>query len=464
MTGTGGVTAIIIPQPTVNGPLHVGHLSGPYLAADIASRAARARGEHVVTLASVDVHPNYVLTRAETLGEDVEEMVTRYRAQIMSAFGRARIGYDVFVDPADASYQRAIVGLLNEMVANGSVLMEEFTLYVCADCDRTMHHSYVVGKCPACGAQDNGTSCEDCGGFTSAATLIDPSCARCGGVPRPMVATVPVLRLEDYRERLTAEWLQAEWTTQVRSVFQRYQHEPLPTIPLAYPTNWGIECDGPLAGMRLDFMAEVGLCYLYGLANAVNPEVSKLSDYLAAWERIEGLWQFYGIDNAFYFTILVPAILAAAGIPTAKLLGAGVNQFYLLDGSKFSTSRNHALWADEFLQTHDVELVRLYLSWTRPDRFQSNFTDDSYQAFVDWVRPLLENASRHGGAPAVLAQSEIERAEQALRLSGFDPALAVRCLLTALSTGSGRDSTPLNALTGRAWPAANHLHPTSGES
>ena len=69
---SGGVTVIVIPQPTVNGPLHIGHLSGPYLAADVAARAARARGERVLTLAGVDIHPNYVLTKAESLDADVD--------------------------------------------------------------------------------------------------------------------------------------------------------------------------------------------------------------------------------------------------------------------------------------------------------------------------------------------------------------------------------------------------------
>jgi methionyl-tRNA synthetase len=200
-----GVTVIVIPQPTVNGPLHIGHLSGPYLAADIASRAARARGERVLTLAGLDVHPNYVLTKAENLGMDVGEMVARFRAQITTAFDLAGIGYDAFLDPEDADFERAIPGMLGEMVANGTVPMREITLRECSDCGRTLHHSYVVGKCPICGSGANGLSCEPCGGFTSAELLIDPSCARCGGTPRSTTVTVPVLSLEDYRELLLTD-------------------------------------------------------------------------------------------------------------------------------------------------------------------------------------------------------------------------------------------------------------------
>jgi methionyl-tRNA synthetase len=165
---------------------------------------------------------------------------------------------------------------------------------------------------------------------------------------------------------------------------------------------------------------------------------------------VDGVWHFNGIDNTFYFGILYPAILAAAGVRRPLLRGATVNELYLLDGQKFSTSRNHALWADEFLAQEDPELVRLYLSWDRPDRYESDFTREGYLAFCDYVRPLLAGARPAGGLPAELAPAELERAARALQLSGFDSALATRCLLNALSAGAGADSAPLTALTGRS--------------
>src|SRR5262249_21913369 len=153
-------------------------------------------------------------------------------------------------------------------------------------------------------------------------------------------------------------------------------------------------------------------------------------------------WHFNGTDNTFYFAVLYPAIIALCGVPGPKARGAVVNELYLLTGKKFSTSRNHALWADEFLATEDAELVRLYLSWDRPDRYESNFTHESYQAFCDFVRPLVKGgepagqpAQPAGWLPAELAGAELERAERALRLDGFDSALAARCLVAALSAG-----------------------------
>ncbi|MGH3995270.1 MAG: class I tRNA ligase family protein, partial [Pseudonocardiaceae bacterium] len=345
------------------------------------------------------------------------------------AFDLARIGYDAFLDPQDTAYQRAIASMVSELVANGALPMEEFTLLQCSDCERTLHHSYVVGKCAICGGGANGTSCEGCGGFTSAQSLVDPSCARCGGSPRPMVATIPILRLEDYRERLVNEWMQAELPGRVRAVIEHYLRAPLPDYPVAYPTNWGIELDGPLAGLRVDFPAELGFSYIYGPANALHPRADGLAEWVDVWREIDGVWHFNGMDNTFYFAVLYPAISAAAGAPGVHLRGATVNELYRLEGKKFSTSRNHALWADEFLAAEDPELVRLYLSWDRPDRYESDFTHEGYRAFCEYVRPLLAGRARPDagtGLPDVLAAAELERAEQALHLAGFDSALAVR--------------------------------------
>jgi methionyl-tRNA synthetase len=219
---------------------------------------------------------------------------------------------------------------------------------------------------------------------------------------------------------------------------------------VAYPTDWGIEGTRALAGLRIDFAAELGLSYLYGPAHHVRPEATNVTEWAATWRDIDGLWHFNGIDNAFYFAILYPCLFAAAGVAEPQMRGATVNELYLLEGRKFSTSRNHALWADEFLATEDPALVRLFLSWDRPDRYESDFTDVGYRAFCAMIEPLLTGAAPGAGLPEVLVEAELQRAELALELVGFDAALAIRCVVNALSTGRGLDSSALLALAGPA--------------
>lgn len=443
-----GVTVITIPPPTANGPLHVGHLSGPYLASDIAARAAKARGEEVLVMAGVDVGQNFIATMAEVRGVDAEGMIAKYRAEILDAFTRGRIHYDAFVEPQDPAYVRAIAGMVAEMAERGTLPMQEVTLHACSDCGRTLHHSYVAGACPCCGSAANGGSCERCGGFTSAATLNEAVCDRCGGAPVTFPATVPVLRIEDYREYLTGMWLRAELPSRVRDLIAHYLSAGLPDIPLAYPTNWGIEGTGPLAGMRIDVYAEVGMAWVYGVAKALGAAGGSLDECVETWGSVKELWQFHGIDNAFYFAIFWPALFAAAGLTRAPLRGLVVNEFYTLEGKKFSTSRNHAIWAHEFLAREDPAVVRLYLAWARPDRFSTDFTRCSFEAFRDRAAPLLAGTGAAGALPAPLVAAERQRGEQALGLVGFDPALAARSLLAVLAAGETDPGPVLGALTG----------------
>jgi len=444
-----GVTVITIPPPTANGALHLGHLSGPYLASDIAARAAKARGEEVLVVAGVDVGQNFIATMAEVRGIDAGGLIAQYRSEILDAFTRGRIHYDAFVEPQEPAYVRAIAGMVADM-ARDSLPMREMTLHRCSDCARTLHHSYVAGTCACCGSPASGGSCEGCGGFTSAETLIDPVCDRCGGVPVPFEATVPVLRIEDHREHLMAMWLRAELPSRVRALIAYYLSAGLPDIPLAYPTNWGIEGSGPLAGMRIDVYAEVGLAWLFGVARALGSSAGTLDECVEAWASVKELWQFHGIDNAFYFAIFWPALFAAAGLPQAPLRGLVVNEFYTLEGKKFSTSRNHAIWAHEFLASEDPSIVRLYLAWGRPDRYSTDFTRSSFEAFRDRVTPLLAGAGARVAAalPAPLVEAERQRGEKALGLVGFDPALAARSLLAVLASGGIDPGPVLSALTG----------------
>jgi methionyl-tRNA synthetase len=437
----------VIVQPTVNGPLHLGHLSGPYLAADVAIRAARLRGDAVLALAGVDKHQNYVPARAQELGVAPDELAETFRGRILDAFGAARIAWDTFLDPVrDGEFGPAVARLLTDLLGSDAVELRPTELHRCAGCGCTLHHVTVAGIC-SCGAAASGGSCEGCGGYTSARTLTAAGCTRCGGEPEAFTATVPVLVLERLRDQLVPLWLAADLPPRVRALLRRYLDEGLPEIPLAYPSDWGIEGEGVLAGLRIDVYAELALGYLQGVAAAVTgTPVSGLADVRAAWDsQIGDFWQFHGIDNTFYFAILTPAMFAAAGLSRRPLAGLVVNEFLLLDGLKFSTSRDHAIWVDEILPTADADVLRLFLCWHRPDRLQTDFSLGAWAAFSEWAGPVLravesrnvEGEGAHpagaGGLPPALRNAELERAEAALRPAGFDPALAARCVLAVLA-------------------------------
>jgi methionyl-tRNA synthetase len=446
----GELLVITATAPTPNGPLHLGHLSGPYVAADIAARAARSRGSKVLTVSGLDPHQNYVPAKAQLEGRKPEAVLDDYEALVRQAFAAARVRYDLFADPrADDGYRAAVRGLLDELVDRRAVVLARQTLWQCADCGATLHHAYVSGRCPGCGAGSGGGTCEGCGAFTTAASLGGARCACCGGRREPLEARIPVLRLEDYRGALTDIWSCAVLPPRVRGLIAGYLADGLPDVPLAYPTNWGIPAAAE--GQRIDVWAEMGLGLLAGLPRHLDQGASSLEEYLAGWRQprdglVPSCWHFLGIDNAFYFAVLFPALFAAAGVPTGWLGGLVVNEFYRLDGLKFSTSRNHAIWAHEFLAGQDPALLRLFLCWDRPDRDESSFTRPAYEAFCADVAPALRGGGRLARTvPPELAAAQLDRAAHALQLGSFDPSLALHCLIAA---GAGRAPGLLAALTG----------------
>lgn len=440
------VTVVVTPPPTPNGPLHVGHLSGPYVAGDVAVRAARSRGERVLAFSGLDTQQNYVLAKAEQEGRPVEEVLADYGERIRSAFALARISYDVLLDPAaDAGYRDAVAGLLAELVGTKAVPCDDVPLARCADCGRTLHHARVAGRCRGCGEPAAGGACERCGRYAAAVDLLDPACTVCGGPPRVSTARLPVLRLEDQREQLLEVWTRAVLPPRVRALLGAMLDEGLPVVPLAYPTDWGIPTRDGAAGERVDVWAEMALGYLYAVPRALGGTADDVSGCVAGWSRVDRLWHFLGVDNAFYYAVLTPALLLAAGVRVGVLGGLVVNEFYQLDGLKFSTSRRHAVWAEDLLAGADPALVRLYLCWDRPDRYESDFTTAGWAAFAAHATRLLAAGS---DLPPDLARLELDRAARALRLETFDPATAARCLLNAAGTDPGRSGAMLAALTG----------------
>jgi methionyl-tRNA synthetase len=430
--------------PTPNGPLHVGHLAGPFIAADVAARAARAAGTPTLTVSGLDPHQNYVRAKADAQGRGVSEVLGEYEGLVLDAIRAARLSYDVYLDPrADEGYRDRVSRTLGELASRGAVTAEEALLARCSGCKATLHHAYVSGSCPRCNLESGGGTCEACGAFTTAGNLRDARCARCGGTPEGFRAVIFLLRTESYRDELMRAWSGAVMPPRVRSLAGYYLRRGLPDVPLAYPTDWGIPAAG---GLRVDVWAEMGLGLLAEIARRISPHASGLDDYASAWRRVERRWHFLGIDNAFYFAILFPCLFAAAGLDPEGLGGLVVNEFYLLEGRKFSTSRGHAVWAHEFLASEDPALVRMYLCWDRPDRFESVFTLEGYAEFRDWMKTALR---KNGGLPPRLAAAEARRARHALEFAGFDPALAVRCLLAA-----GTDAAPsvLAALAGDDAP------------
>jgi methionyl-tRNA synthetase len=245
---------------------------------------------------------------------------------------------------------------------------------------------------------------------------------------QPLQATVPVLSMEDYRQELTEIWLRAELPDQARQLITYHLERRLPDVPIAYPSDWGLAGTGPHEGLRLDAYVEVGLSIAYGVAQSIQPGAIGLEETAQAWSEVGSSWSFDGIERGFYVTLLWPAVYLACGVPPEAIGGAHVSDFSAIEDP-----------ANDFLRDEDIDIVRLYLAWTRP----ADFTLSSYRQFESYARPLLNTTDRPT-LPIALASAEVSQGTAALRPHAFNPALAVRALLNA-----GEAPTLLSILSGR---------------
>lgn len=373
-----GATVVVTPPARTDGPLSIGQLAGPYLAADIAARSARVRGERVVTTAGVDVHQDSVRARAEAEGVEAEKLAATLRDEFVDTLDAARIRYDVFLDPLSAEYQRGVTTLAANLTEAGRIPLRKRTMLACADCD---------------------------------ARAAAGSCARCGGQPRSLHVAVPVLSIEDYRQELTEIWLRATLPDRARQALTHHLERRLPDVPIAYPANWGLEGIGPHEGLRIDPYAEIGLSTVYGVAQTLRPGSVGLEEIAEAWSGADSLWHFNDFNVCFYFTLLWPALYLACGISPETLAGAYVTAPY---------PQTDPICATDFLHNENIDIARLYLAWTHP----APISWPTYRAFESQVDPHLE------GTSPLLAEVDLHQACTALDPQTLNPPTATRALLT----------------------------------
>jgi methionyl-tRNA synthetase len=373
-------TAIITATPpTPNGDLHVGHLSGPYLAADVHARFLRSLGREVAYVSSSDDNQTYVVTTARRLGTEPGQLAATQAERIRGTLAKASIAVDAFTIP-DRRHVELVQAFFRRLYDNGALTRKKKRVFWCCDHQHYAFESYLRGFCPHCFSATSGAICEACGHPNDATTILDPECSLDPGhVLEQREVEIVVLELERYRDQIR-DFYADKWRTwrphSIRLVEELLEGD-LPDYPITYISNWGIPAPFPgFEGHVLNAWAEM----LPGLMRTAEFAESRRSNGQAngeaMWHPHSGnqLIQFLGYDNSFFFA-LVHLVLALASqgkciLPTSIM----TNEFYQLDNFKFSTSKNHAIWAQELLDDRTVDEVRFYLALSNPEYQKANFT------------------------------------------------------------------------------------------
>jgi methionyl-tRNA synthetase len=422
--------------PTPNGDLHVGHISGPYLGADILVRYARLRGRRAFHVSSSDENQTYVVTTAEREGVEPHALALRCGEDIVRTLEAASIGIDVFNRP-DARHERCVSEFFHMLHRAGKLVAKEVDVFFDPSRGRYLVESYIGGRCPVCLQGTKGSICEACGHPNDPFKLIDPYVV---GAPEIPLETRRIAQLflpvERYRDRIASFYgeRRARWRRHLPRLVDELLSEPLADYPVSYVSDWGIPVGLPgFEGQVWNVWAEM----LPGLVNstALAAEAAGAPPPEADWwdERAGAtLVQFLGFDNSYFFGVTHLAMLFAADdcgerrwLKPSYIV---TNEFFQLENRKFSTSLGHAIWGRELLERHSADAVRFYLALVNPETFKTNFVEREMVERVEsellepWrrlTRSLERAASSDGRHRSPLEGDTPELAAIAWRLESF---------------------------------------------
>jgi len=406
--------------PTTNGDLHAGHLAGPYLNADVFCRAQRQRGHTTLYVSSGDDNQSYVVTTAQRLKMNPTTLAAECNEQIRETLKLADIDMDAFTTP-DEEHERVVREFFRDLYERGKLRRRAYNFPYSQEAGRFLLEAFATGYCPECLASTAGAICEACGHPNDVGSLLYPQATDSGerALSETQRVETLVLPLESYRRQIVNFYEQRRCT--MRPHVLRFVEEmlaaPLPDFPITYPDTWGIAPKiGGLSGQVINVWAEMlpGLFSTadYAQRNRSAGEERRVESPASGYELV----QFLGYDNTFYFAFVHLCLAFAKGdvvTPTAII----TNEFYHLDGSKFSTSRRHLIWARDLVRRYGSDNVRFYLALDNPEHQTTNFTE---AAFVDCVHRKLHTPL------LAIAQALEPFADERLELGGGDADVLAR--------------------------------------
>lgn len=404
---------IIGPPPTPNGDLHVGHIAGPYMAADVHARYLRAAGRPVLYVTGTDDSQTYVVASAARHGTTPESLAERCTRDIQLTLEAIGIVVDGFA-PFDDGYRASVLDFVNRLHAAGRLRPRDVLLPYSERLGQFLVEGLVAGTCPVCLAISRGGLCEGCGHPNNFDELIDMS-STMDPSDRVTVreARILVLPLEEYREQLTAfhESKQSTWRPHIVQLMRELLARPLPDFAITYPLDWGIPAPFPeTPGQVLNAWAEGMPASMYCTEFAQRRMGERPAGYDDLWraENDVQLVYFLGFDNAYFWAMTHLALLLAHDgryvLPDAIVC----NEFYELENEKFSTSRGHVIWTRDLLREVPRDLVRFHLALTAPEHSRTNFSRGALDKITRTrlVEPWNALAAAVGEAAAALGAEQ----------------------------------------------------------
>lgn len=370
--------------PYTNGPIHIGHLAGVYVPADIYARFLRLTGNDVAFICGSDEHGVAIPMRAKKEGVTPKEIIDKYHTIIKDSFKEFGITFDNYSRTSAKVHHETASEFFKKLYNDGKFIEEVTEQLYDEEAKQFLADRFVTGTCPKCGHEEAyGDQCENCGTSLNATDLINPKSVITGAVPTLKQTKHWFLPLDQYEEFLK-EWIleghKADWKPNVYGQCKSWIDDGLKPRAVTRDLDWGIPvpvdgADGKVLYVWFD--APIG--YI-----SATKEWAKQTgkDWEPYWkDRNTKLLHFIGKDNIVFHCIIFPSMLKAEG---SYILPENVpaNEFLNLEGNKLSTSKNWAVWLHEYLQEFPdkQDVLRYVLTANAPESKDNDFTWKDFQA------------------------------------------------------------------------------------
>jgi len=358
---------IIAPPPTPNGGFHIGHVSGPYLGADICKRMLQLNDHPARYVISTDNNQSYVSTTAKRLGTDPDRLVAQARADIAATLRDYRLRVDLFGEQGPA-YDAYVKQGFARLLETGRLAWRTVDVLFDKTTSTYPVESYISGICPNCSASTCGGICEACGHANNAIDIIDNADGRYEIRQEQRL----VFDIEHYRAAMTEELNKLHLRPYLKNLVRHYMKGPIAPFVMSYKIGRGIDtgfCGEE--GQQLNVWGEMLFGHRYFLEQAAGA-VKQDDKYI----------QFFGYDNSYFYVILHTAMALAlkeTGCEWPLPCAFVTNQFYNLEAAKFSTSKGHLIWANDYAQRHHPDLIRFYLALNGPELQEADFVTSIFE-------------------------------------------------------------------------------------
>ena len=368
--------------PYSNGPIHIGHLAGAYLPADIFVRYQRLAGNHVVFICGADEHGVGNMIAAEQMGTTPQQLVDKFFTLNRDSFAQFGIAFDNFSRTSLRVHHETAQEFFLALHKKNKLTTKNERQLFCPKHARFLSDRYVSGTCPTCGNPNaKGDQCEKCGSWLDPLTLKEPRCSLCGATPEIRETTHWYLPMGDFQPALE-QWLatKKDWKDNVMNYCAGWFNEGLKERAITRDLGWGIPVPLPDAkGKVLYVWFEAPIGYISSTkewaARIGQPDLWKKYWCEPGCEIVH----FIGKDNIVFHALFWPAVLMEMGgynLPTQ----IPANEFLNLDGRKLSTSQNYAVWLPDYLAKFPPDILRYALAANLPESKDGDFSWSQFQA------------------------------------------------------------------------------------